>query len=156
MMSGVSNTQRVRTLIQSVRDAHGYSYDEISKRTGRKLSKSVVHKIGTDMTRDDLLPTDQIRALAAGLGVPFHELLNAALNDLGFLADEHQVDPPAAIRQDGRLLPEARKHLLAQYELLRRLGPDPTEEQVDADLDLMLEQEVEAIKKPQVRAKRGG
>lgn len=140
-MSGVSNTRRLRTLIQSVRDQTGWSYDEISKRAGRKIGKSLVHKLATETSRDDLLPVDQMRALAEGLGVTFAEVRFAALADLGWLDDEEvRVDVPAVIRSDTALLPEAREHLLKQYALLRRLTAAPATEdelrrQMIADLE---------------------
>jgi hypothetical protein len=133
-MSGVSNTRRLRALIQAVRDQHGWSYDEISQRTGRKLGKSLVHKLATETSRDDLLPVDQIRALAIGLDVSFAEVRDAALADLGFLdGEDTEPDVAAVIRSDLRLLPEAREHLLRQYALLLRLTqPAASEEDLRA------------------------
>lgn len=134
-MSGVSNTKRVRALIQSAKDEHSLTYAEISRRADHKIGKSLVHKLATELHRDDLLPSDQLRALAQGLGVSFHEVRDAALADLGFLDEDEvdAVDVPAAIRKDTGLLPEARAHLLSQYGLLKRLtAPAADEEELRA------------------------
>lgn len=140
-MSGVSNTRRLRTLIQSARDQHGWTYEEISNRTDRKLSKSLIHKLATETHREGLLPVEQLRALAQGLGMSFTEVRDAALTDLGLMDDEPNVDVLAAIRRDQRLLPEAREHLLKQYGLLLRLGsPAASEDDLRAAMISDIEQ----------------
>lgn len=56
----------------------------------------------------------------------------------------------AAIQRDAALIPEARKHLVNQYKLLRRLGP-VTEAEVDADLDAIAKATHDVASKPATR-----
>lgn len=95
-MSNVSNTARLRALIQSARDANGWSYGDIARRSGGKLSKSGVHQIATKEERSDMLPKEQLEVLAQAIGVPFSAVRDAALEDAGLL-----------VLRDERIAPEA-------------------------------------------------
>ena len=64
------------------------------------------------------------------------------------------IDTLSAIQQDRDLLPEARRHLLNQYKLLRRLAPI-SESEVDASLDAIAkatQEQVEKKSKPRRKA----
>jgi transcriptional regulator with XRE-family HTH domain len=62
----------------------------------------------------------------------------------------------SAIQQDRDLIPEARRHLLNQYKLLRRLGPVPASEaEVDASLDAIAKATQEVVEKKKPRRKPG-
>ena len=104
-MSGVSNTQRVRALIKAARDTHGWSYDEIARRS-RTLAKSTIHQIATTETRTDLLTREQLEALADGLGLPYKVVRDAALADAG-LEEISGPDLPA----EAYVLTEAMGHM---------------------------------------------
>lgn len=97
IMSSVSNTTRLRALIQSARDANGWTYDEIARRTGGRLSKSGVHQIATKQERTDLLPRADLEALADGLGLPFDAVRDAALEDAGLLVHKDAEIAPEAV-----------------------------------------------------------
>jgi hypothetical protein len=97
-MSGVSNTQRLRSLIQAVRDAHGWSYDKIAEQTGGRLAKSGVHNMATQQVRTDPLPVEHMRALADGLRVPYERVREAALADAGLLEiSDHEILPETTV-----------------------------------------------------------
>lgn len=97
-MSNVSNTTRLRALIQSARDANGWSYEDIARRSQGRLSKSGVHQIATKRERTDPLTRDQLEALASALDLPYQAVRDAALEDAGLtvLRDE-KVAPEAVV-----------------------------------------------------------
>lgn len=113
-MSGVSNTEHLRALIQAARDAQGWSWDDLARRCG--LPKSTVHAIGTKKQRTDVPPAEILQALAKGLEVPYSRVRDAALLDAGLQAiGDEEVLPEATLLTEAMkdMTEEKRKAYLA-------------------------------------------
>lgn len=128
---------RLRSLIRAANDA-GVTYEKMAAATQGLISRGKLHKMAMQEQADGEVPltVPQLRALAAAIGQPWHVVRDAVLDDAGLNDTEDTTDSSAnvtgAILTDTQLLPEARAHLLNQYQLLLRLqasSPEELEEQ---------------------------
>ena len=95
-MSSVSNTERVRALIQASRDANGFTLDQMVVRCQGRLSRSGISAISRTLVRTDVLTRDQLKALADAIGFPYQTVRDAALADAGLVEITGDELPPGA------------------------------------------------------------
>lgn len=120
-------------LIDAVCDANRWSDEDVARRArarGHKLSKSNISRIRTEPVKTINAPL--MHSLADGLGLPVGQVLQAALRAMGLPNSDAPTGVEGAVKADPSLIPEARRHLIAQYQLLLRIAHEPPKT-VDVD-----------------------
>ena len=103
------------------REAADLTQQELAESFGGNTQNVSAYENGLHRPSDS-----KIAAMARRLGVPVNDMRRQfGLYVAEDAPAEREPDVQDAIRRDPHLIPEARRHLLSQYELLRRLG-DPS------------------------------
>lgn len=125
----MSSSPKARAMLQAAK-ATGLTVDQICDRSG--LSRGTVsNELNGTYQREGKISDGMVRKLAKGFGIPYRALQQAYDEDweVGRLTAlptmRENIDVPGAILADTKLLPEARAHLINQYELLLRLQESP-------------------------------
>lgn len=126
-------SSQVQQLLLAAKAASGLSAREIARKAG--LSHGTVSNALNASPRRHAIPDETLAKLARGFEIPLPQLQRAAEADraLRLVPEQATVDVRGAILADDSLLPEARAHLLNQYELLLRLNPPAPGEAVEQE-----------------------
>ncbi len=113
-------------LIDTVRRANGWSYDDLGRRAqehGFKASKSWAHGLATRPV--ETVGVRQVKALAAALALPERQVLAAFLASMGYSppGDRGSVSVEDAIAADGRLSAEDKELLLGMVKTMHARRP---------------------------------
>jgi transcriptional regulator with XRE-family HTH domain len=126
--------------LREQREAAGLTQAELADSFGGKMQNVSAYELGIHRPSDD-----KAAAMAEILGIAVNEMRR----QFGLYVPDGAVDklpreltPEEAIRRDPHLIPEARRHLLKQLALLRRLSPPdmgtatstPSDSGPDADI----------------------
>lgn len=116
--------------LRECREQAGLTQQQLADSFGGKTQNVSAYELGVHRPSDD-----KAAAMATCLDIPLAEMRSRfGLYVPPGPIEETPVDVLGAIRRDPHLIPEARKHLLSQYQLLRRLGDPAQGDRPGADI----------------------
>ncbi len=119
-------TNALAKLLDETRNATGMSDPDVARRAqkaGHTLTKSNLSRIR--LTPIKQIVPDLIYAMAAGLSLPPHTVLRAALETVGLPAGEASTSPESATRADLGLSDGTKRAILAILRDARKEVPEP-------------------------------
>lgn len=132
-MSGVSNTQRLRSLLNAAKDSDDrLTVDEIARRTDGRIKRSTASNLTKELYRSAPFTREQLEDIARGFGIDYEVLRLAHLADMNLLGEETPdaapIAPLATTEELAALTPRQRAALGAVVRSIVEPEPDPVAE----------------------------
>lgn len=90
-MSGVSSTRRLRSLLVGAKDDLGLTLGKIVEQAGGRLKRSTAANLLKQEYRSEPLDRATLEAIADGFGVPYEQVREAHLADMGLLTTNYDA-----------------------------------------------------------------